>query len=292
MPNLDIYKRTCTKATQLWKEVDVTQSEVDIEPDDAVAEEEAVVLPEEEEGTVEEEPIDCCKVLAELECMKKRIQKLQLRLKTDDVCDHEPCIDLNLELNCSINPEICALQKNHHKLQCQITELIRCCNVAKDQIEELRARLCQKSQEILDLQKTVCLLETWRNKLQHEFGVCYERFQYLRHVKAEWEDVEKKLDEQKRYFKTREDLFVPKICFVNEKHQFIDEIAEMREFLQEMFHMQTARFNAIEQRMDDIERMVRGSKTQVLLLKQTHGTSLKDSDTSHKTGNSPNLEKM
>ncbi|XP_054739190.1 uncharacterized protein LOC129245187 [Anastrepha obliqua] len=248
MPNLDIFKRTCTKVLQVWKEVDVTQSEVDDEPDEEPEAEEEQL----EEFTLDEE-LDCCKVMAELECMKRRIQKLQLRLKTDDVCEAEPCINFEIELNCSNNPEICALQKNHHKLQCQISELIRCCNVAKDQIEELRARMCQKSREILDLQKAVCLLETWRNKLQHEFGVCYERFQYLKHVKAEWEDVEKKIEEQKRCYKELEDSFVPKVCFLREKRQFIDEIEELRELLQEMFHMQTARVDTLEQRMASIE---------------------------------------
>ncbi|XP_036344287.1 uncharacterized protein LOC118753514 [Rhagoletis pomonella] len=248
MPNLDIYKRTCTKALQVWKEVDVTQSEVDNEPDDEP-------LPEEEEAEEElvQEELDCCKVMAELECMKRRIQNLQMRLKMDDECEGEPCVDPEIILNCSANSEICTLQKNHHKLQCQINELIRCCNVAKDQIEDLRAHMCQKSREIIELQKTVCLLDTWKNTLQHEFGVCYERFQYLKLVKAEWEDVEKKIDEQKHCYKQLEESFVPKVCFLSEKRQFINECMEMRELLQEMFHMQSARFDALEQRMESIE---------------------------------------
>ncbi|XP_011178829.2 uncharacterized protein LOC105209878 [Zeugodacus cucurbitae] len=248
MINLDIYKRTCTKAAQLWKEVDVTQSEVEAEPD---VEPEAEEEQQEEEELLEE--LDCCRVMGELECMKLRIQKLQMRLKVDDTCIDEPCIDPQLELACSSNPEVCELQKNHHKLQCQINELIRCCNVAKDQIEELRARLCQKSREILELQKAVCLLETWRNTLQHEFGVCYERFQYLKHVKAEWEDVEKKLDEQKQSFMLLEKTLVPKVCFVSEKRQFVEEIAQLRELMQEMFQAHNARFDMLERRLDGIE---------------------------------------
>ncbi|XP_004533756.1 uncharacterized protein LOC101450987 [Ceratitis capitata] len=249
MPNLDIYKRTCTKAQQLWKEVDITQSDVDIEPDvepEAGEEEQQLELPIEDE-------LDCCKVMAELECMKRRILRLQLRLKTEDTCTEEPCVNPQLEISCSVNPEICELQKNHHKLQCQINELIRCCNVAKDQIEDLRARLCQKSREILELQKAVCLLEAWRNTLQHEFGVCYERFQYLKHVKAEWEDVEQKIDEQKHCYQELEKNFVPKKCFLNEKRQFVDETTQMRELLQEMFQIQTARFDALERRMESVE---------------------------------------
>lgn len=248
MINLDIYKRTCTKVGQLWKEVDVTQSDVDAEPDEEpIAEEEQ----QEEEELVEE--LDCCRLMGELECMKRRIQKLQMRLKVDDTCLDEPCIDPQLELACSSNPEVCELQKKHHKLQCQINELIRCCNVAKEQIEDLRARLCQKSREILELQKAVCLLETWRNTLQHEFGVCIERFQYLKHVKAEWEDVEKKLDEQKHTFKVLEKTLVPKVCFVSEKQQFVEEIAQLRELMQDMFQAHNARFDMLERRLDGIE---------------------------------------
>uniref|UniRef100_A0A0K8U237 Uncharacterized protein n=1 Tax=Bactrocera latifrons TaxID=174628 RepID=A0A0K8U237_BACLA len=248
MINLDIYKRTCTKVAQIWKEVDVTQSDVEAEPDVEPVEEEEQ---QEEEELVDE--LDCCRVMGELECMKRRIQKLQLRLKADDTCLDEPCIDPQLILACSSNPEVCELQKNHYKLQCQINELIRCCNVAKDQIEELRARLCQKSREILELQKAVCLLETWRNTLQHEFGVCYERFQYLKHVKAEWEDVEKKLGEQNHTFKVLEKSFVPKVCFVSEKRKFVEEIAQLRELMQEIFQALNARFDVLERRLDGIE---------------------------------------
>ncbi|XP_037954405.1 uncharacterized protein LOC119684436 [Teleopsis dalmanni] len=207
MDSIDIYQRVCRKVNFILDNPPKADLSVETTPEPSIYE-------EEEE---EEEVIDCKAVKMELECLKRRIQKLQLKLKLDvDVCPDDPCVDYEIELSCSHNKEICELQKNAHKLQCQINELIRCCNAGKDQIRDLRERLCFHAKEINKLQETTIELIDWRNTLALEFGVCLERFRYLKTVKAEWTEVAEVLQKEKKKFYHLEKDYVPKEWYERE----------------------------------------------------------------------------
>lgn len=245
---MDIFQRTCCKE---FKE---PEKEEEIE----IFESESPPGTEEEEQTVEEEekPINMSALFQELECMKRRIQMMQLRIKSmmmDEECPEEECVDLGVLLTCSENKEICELQKNHHKLQCQINELIRCCKEAKEQIKDLRLRMCAKAREILQLQKLTATLVTWKNALEFEFGKCIERFEYLKHVKAEWEEVNAKFETQKVCFTELEGTFVPKACFLQEKKVFTASINEIKQTLMELYNYQMNRLEEFEKRLPVVE---------------------------------------
>uniref|UniRef100_A0A1A9W170 Uncharacterized protein n=1 Tax=Glossina brevipalpis TaxID=37001 RepID=A0A1A9W170_9MUSC len=238
---MDIFQRTCCKG---YKE---PEKDEEIE----IFESESAPFTEEEEQTVEEEEkqVNMNALYQELECMKRRIQMMQLRIKSmmiDDECPEEECVDLGVLLTCSENKEICELQKNHHKLQCQINELIRCCKEAKEHIKDLRLRMCAKAREILQLQKVTATLLTWRNTLEYEFGKCIERFEYLKHVKAEWEDVDAKFEKQKVCYTELEETFVPKACFLQEKKVFMSSINDIKEELKKLYDSQILRFEVLE----------------------------------------------
>lgn len=241
---IDIYQRTLKCNT-----LDLEEDEIeilDVESNEAIEEEEQL-------AEQEEEKVDFEQMAKDFECMKRRIQKMQLKLKMHNLeqCPEEECVDLEVELNCSQNKEICALQKGHHRLQCQITELIRCFKFAKDQIKDLRIRMCQKSAEILELQKKVAHMESQRLKLQHEFDLCIERFEYLKHVKAEWADVQDMMDKQKVSFAKLEENFVPKSCFLRQKKLVCEEIASLKELFRDLFELQLKRYYEFEQRLND-----------------------------------------
>lgn len=242
---MDIFQRTLRCHPQKVNEEEIEIFEADTENE---LEEEA-----EEEILALEEQLDPKIVMHELECMKKHIQKLQLHLKTKiEECPVEKCADYEIILNCSENKEICSLQKDNHKLQCQINELLKCCRIAKDHIEDLHLRICEKSKDILELQKHVATLMQWRSTLDHEFGKCIERFEYLKHVKAEWQDVMIQLDQQKKTYSTMERAFLPKLSFQQEKTYFIAAISDIKEMLKELFEYQLQRFNCLENRLDNV----------------------------------------
>lgn len=250
---MDIYQRTCLKEGLIFD--DLKEDEVEIL---SASTAKSCGIEEEEE---QEEVLDLPGIMHELSCMKRRIQKLQLKLKmmmaSDDICseDDDKCINYEIELHCSENKEICALQKSQHKLQCQINELIRCCKFARDQIYELRKRMCDRAREVHELQKAVAVLELWKRTLQHEFGVCIERFEYLKHVKAERRDVQCMLEKQLKCYATLETKFVPKSCFVEEKKQFLSEIKELKELFKEVFELQMERFVNLERRLYNLDQM-------------------------------------
>ncbi|XP_073848412.1 uncharacterized protein [Musca autumnalis] len=242
---MDIFQRTlrCHPLENKEEEIEI----FDAESEEANAE-------EEHEIPLEEESLDFNIIMQELECMKRHIQKLQLHLKTqmDECPKEEQCIDFEVLLNCSENKEICTLQKNQHKLQCQISELVKCCGIAKNHIKDLRFRLCEKAKELLQQQKTVANLVQWKNTLDHEFGKCIERFEYLKHVKAEWKDVRENLDEQKNNFLVAQKAFVAKLCFQQEKQSIFGAINAIKEMFSELFEYQLHRFECLEKRIDNV----------------------------------------
>ena len=238
--DVDIFQRTlCCNPIRKEDEIEI------FEPESAEVEAE-----EEEIPLVEEEKIDIKLIMQELECMKRRIQVMQLRLKHyTDECPEEECVDYEVLLHCSENKEICVLQKNHHKLQCQIKELVKCCKTAKAHIEDLHLNMCERIKEIMHLQKAVHILTDWKNTLEHEFGKCIERFEYLKHCKAEWHDVNEKLHQQQKFFDVMKEKFVPKWCFQEEKKSFIGSINEIKEMMKELFQYQFQRFECLEKRL-------------------------------------------
>lgn len=242
--SMDIFKRTCCKPILLEPS---SKTEIDYEVD--FAEEEFV----EEEAIFEEDKLDINKLYRELECMKRRIQVLQLHLKKKvDECPEEACIDYEILLNCSQNKEICDLQKNQYKLQCQINDLLKCCCMAKDHIYELRVQICERTKELRELQKSVRLMYEWKAAVLEDFGKCIERFEYLKHVKAEWEDVETKMNELRKVFSTFEFNFMPKNCYLQEKQELLVTLQEMKRMMVELFEYQLTRFASIEERLANI----------------------------------------
>lgn len=242
--SMDIFKRTCCKPIVLEP-----SSKTDIEYEAEFMEEEFF----EEEAQFEEDKFDINVLYGELECMKRRIQVLQLHLKKKvDECPEQPCIDYEVLLNCSKNQEICDLQKNQYKLQCQINDLLKCCCASKEQIYELRVQLCERTKELHELQKSVRLIYEWKAAVLEDFGKCIERFEYLKHVKAEWEDVETKMDELRNLFGTFESDYMPKKCYLQEKQDLLVTLQEMKRMMVELFEYQLTRFAAIEGRLVDI----------------------------------------
>lgn len=242
MKSIDIFQRTCCKPM--------------LDPPSKSEISEAETLEEEfveEEAILEEDKLDLSALYSELECMKRRIQVLQLHLKKKvDECPEEECIDYEVLLNCSKNKEICDLQKNQYKLQCQINDLLKCCCLAKEQIYELRVQVCEKGKEIQELQKAVRLLYDWKAATIEDFGKCIERFEYLKHVKAEWSDLEERLDELRKFFIKFETEFMPKECYLLEKKDLLLTMHEMKRMMVELFEYQLTRFAAIDSRLADL----------------------------------------
>ncbi|XP_065370388.1 uncharacterized protein LOC135962404 [Calliphora vicina] len=240
--DVDIFQRTlcCNPIREKEEEVEIFESEL------------TELEVEEEVLMSEEEKLDIKLLMREMDCMKRRIQIMQLRLKhLTDECPAEECLDYEVLLNCSQNKEICALQKNQHMLQCQIKDLIKCCKVAKEQIQDLTLRMCEKTKEILQMGELVKTLMAWKNTLDHEFGKCVERFEYLKHVKAEWLDVNEKMEKQKTLYGTLKESFVAKVCFLQEKESFISAITEIKETIKELFQYQFERFASLEKRLQN-----------------------------------------
>ncbi|KAI8119157.1 hypothetical protein FF38_02380 [Lucilia cuprina] len=239
--DVDIFQRTlcCNPIREKENEIEIFESEATEFEEDA---EELIVS--------EDEKLDIKQLMEDLDCMKRRIQLIQLRLKLPtDECPEEECLDYEVLLNCSKNKEICTLQKNQHMLQHQIKELVKCNKIAKEQIKVLQLNMCEKNNEILELRELVKTLMEWKNTLDHEFGKCLERFEYLKHVKAEWRDVNEKIEEQNKCLSTFKESFVGKACFLQEKKSFIDAINEIKEMLKELFQYQFERFASLEQRL-------------------------------------------
>ncbi|KAM7343509.1 uncharacterized protein ACRADG_010508 [Cochliomyia hominivorax] len=219
-------------------------------------ENETVELEEEEEEIpiTEDEPLDIKLLMQEMECMKRRIQMMQLRLKLSiDECPEEECLDYEVLLNCSENKEICAVQKAQNILQFQINELNKCCKIAKKEIQDLHERVCERNQEIMKLKELVKILMEWKNTLEHEFGKCLERFEYLKHVKVEWRDLNDKLEEQTKLYDSLKETFIPKMRFIQEKKLFICAINEIKEMLKELYQYQFERFANLEKRLQKRE---------------------------------------
>lgn len=131
-------------------------------------------------------------------------------------------------------------------MQYQIRELIKCFKVAKEQIQDLQLTMCEQNQEIIQMKESMKTLTEWKNTLQHEFGKCLERFEYLKHVKAEWRDVNEKLLEQDNLFNTLKELFIPQECFRQEKQIIISAINEIKEMFKELYQYQIERFSRLE----------------------------------------------
>ncbi|XP_005181916.2 uncharacterized protein LOC101894097 [Musca domestica] len=242
---MDIFQRTLHCHTFPPKEEEIEVFE---------AETEEQIGEEEHDIPLEEEPLDLNILMKELECMKRHIQKLQLHLKTqmEECPKEEECVDLEVLLKCSENKEICSLQKNQNKVQCQINEIVQCCRAAKDHITDLRSRFCETAKELLQQQKLVANLVQWKNSLDHEFGKCLERFEYLKHVKAEWKDVKEKLQEQKRNIFLEQKKFVSKKFFDQEKQSILGAIGAIKEMFNELVEYQLQRFECLEKRIENI----------------------------------------
>jgi len=241
---MDLFQRTCIKEGVIFGDIHADEEEVFEADSGEFVEEEQAPEPSESE-------LDLDALYQELECMKKRIQKIQLMLKMKDMepCPEEECMDYEVLLNCSENREICALQKGQYKLQCQIEELIRCCKYAKDQIADLRSLMCKKHMEILELQKMVAVLDSWRMTLEHEFGLCLERFEYIKHVKAEWSEVWEKLEKQRKCLLMRQEKYVPKVCYTKDKIDFVNATNDLRTQIQEVFEYTKQRFDVLEMKL-------------------------------------------
>ena len=94
------------------------------------------------------------------------------------------------------------------------------------------------------------MLNSWKMTLQNEFGLCIERFEYLKHVKAEWTDVLSMLDRQKLIFAKLEQNLLPKHCFAIQKKAVCEEINNMKELFKEFFELQVERYYKLEMRLN------------------------------------------
>ncbi|XP_075166695.1 uncharacterized protein LOC142238853 [Haematobia irritans] len=245
---MDIFQRTL-RCQQQSMPIEIELEEAETELEDPI------------EGDIEEEPlqdeeesIDAKVLMQELECMKRHIQKLQLRLKLqmEECRSEKECVDYEILLNCSENKEICKLQKDQNKLQCQISELVKCSQNTKNLIEDMRLRICENSKRIIQLKKASEVLMQWRDSLDHEFGKCIERFEYLKHVKAEWQDVTAKFDQAKKSYSLMAQTFVSKLKFQEEKKYFISTVDNIKEMLKDSFEYQLKKFECLERRFDSL----------------------------------------
>lgn len=215
-------------------------------------EEEPVFYETAQSADDDEQPIktDMKTVSQELDRLKAHIQALQDRLKSIIAqCPEGKSEDLELWLSSPEKREIFELKKNQEILRNQINELTNNCAQAKDQIEDLRMRMCSKARQILKLQKMVVKMVTIKESLECEFGKFVKRFEFATNIKAVWERVMQKFDNQKICYSQLEQSFVPRAHFLEEKKDFTASVNEIKELVKGIFVYQSCRFKALDDRL-------------------------------------------
>uniref|UniRef100_A0A1A9V2R2 Uncharacterized protein n=1 Tax=Glossina austeni TaxID=7395 RepID=A0A1A9V2R2_GLOAU len=200
----------------------------------------------------DEKPIktDMKTVYQEFDRLKTHIHSMQDRLKsTIAQCPEDKSEDLELWLSSPEKREICELKKNQEILRNQINELTNNCADAKDQIKDLRMRMRSKARQILRLQKMIVKMITIKDSLECEFGKFVKRFEFVTNIKAVWERVLQKFDNQKVRYSQLEQSFVPRAHFLEEKKYFTASVNEIKELVKGLFVYQNCRFKDLDDRL-------------------------------------------
>ncbi|KAL7742971.1 hypothetical protein ACLKA6_014135 [Drosophila palustris] len=152
----------------------------------------------------------------------------------------------NYELSCVELTEVRDLQHGHHRLQCEINEMICNYRLLRDLLQKLRGQMCQENRRCRQLGAKINQLQEWTREVGKELPVCKERYQRLLDKKLTKAEADRviKANIAKAYRRSRAFLSTRRLQF--DLREFHAEIDELTEYADDLRQEMVRRFTTIE----------------------------------------------
>ncbi|XP_034478648.1 uncharacterized protein LOC117784901 [Drosophila innubila] len=155
-------------------------------------------------------------------------------------------VSANDELSCVELMEVRDLQHGHHRLQCEINEMICNYRLLRELLKKLRAQMCQENRRCRQLGAQIVQFKEWSEEVAKELPVCKERYQRLLDKKLTKEEAARviKANIAKAYRRSKSFLCTRQLRF--DLREFHAEIDELTEYADDLCQEMMRRFTSIE----------------------------------------------
>ncbi|XP_003736687.2 uncharacterized protein [Drosophila pseudoobscura] len=133
--------------------------------------------PEEEQQPEEEYLTKIQQLCQEIERKRK---ELDVKVEVQELMPERP---KPLELSCQEKVEVRDLQHAHHRLQCEISEMICRYQNLRATLRDFRLRMCSINKQLRHMSARAQEFNEWVLQVAGELHVCLERYHYLLHQK-------------------------------------------------------------------------------------------------------------
>ncbi|EDV92017.1 uncharacterized protein LOC6565702 [Drosophila grimshawi] len=201
---------------------------------------------QEEEEVIKQPPIPQLGKFLFQECMEQTLEETKLDiLKRELKAEMKPDSKFN-SLSCDEQLEIRDLRHAHHRLQCEIDEMV--CNACtmRELLLKIRNQVGQDKKRLLKLAAIATKHHEWSNLIYKELPVCKQRYQYLLEKKLSKSEAHRlihahmvKVIHYNKKFLTRRELRY-------ELREFHLEIDELEKYVNDLRQDMVRRFSSIE----------------------------------------------
>ncbi|XP_030568611.1 uncharacterized protein LOC115768225 [Drosophila novamexicana] len=176
------------------------------------------------------------------------------KVKKDSSPDREQLAEQELPLaeaqknplSCEEQLEVRNLQHAHHRLQCEIDEMICNYRLMRGLLNKMRNQLCQENRRVRKLGAMTQHYQDWSRLVAEELPVCKQRYNRLVEMKLSKEEANRVISAHKakamRYSKT----FLTSRQLRYELREFHSEIEELKEYASDLRNEMIRRFSSIE----------------------------------------------
>ncbi|XP_022210896.2 WEB family protein At4g27595, chloroplastic [Drosophila obscura] len=152
-----------------------------------------------------------------------------------------------LALSCQEQVEVRNLQHAHHRLQCEISEMICRYQKLRSILREFRQRLCSINKQLRQMSARAQEFNEWTQQVAGELHVCLERYQHLLHHKISKMEAQKTAKVHIFRFFSRNKLFLMKSRLPQNLRDFRGEIDDLCNFINDLSVEMEQHFDKIEQ---------------------------------------------
>ncbi|XP_017129257.1 uncharacterized protein LOC108147341 [Drosophila elegans] len=203
-------------------------------------EEESDVLTSGNEPTGGEEEPDAYE---ELEEMKQRLILLRSKIlrpelsRCQDVDDQK-----DLTTRTPERQQLELLRRQKYLLQCRLKEAKMHLEETSREVKELEDWRCLLQSRILEIKRKLSQFVEFMPRVKHHFGLCIERWEYLKSNKIDSTTYRQKMQAQALHADNSRKCVVPMSCHKNTRQHLRMELMMLRVFLHNLFEAMVSDF--------------------------------------------------
>ncbi|XP_064538819.1 uncharacterized protein LOC135428669 [Drosophila montana] len=149
-------------------------------------------------------------------------------------------------LSCEEQLEVRNLQHAHHRLQCEIDEMICNYRLMRGLLNKMRNQLCQENRRVRKLGAVTQQYQDWSRLVAEELPVCKQRYNRLSELKLSKAEANRVISAHKAKAMRHSKTFLTSRQLRYELREFHSEIEELKEYASDLRQEMIRRFTSIE----------------------------------------------